>query len=91
MRLAAQRIAAALFFFAGAAAPQSSTDALHGLSDAVQALSNRASRSVVQVFSTGYALAEEEEESHSTAAGLITRQRSSGSGVLLRRPATARP
>ncbi|HKD09359.1 MAG TPA: trypsin-like peptidase domain-containing protein [Bryobacteraceae bacterium] len=83
MRLAAQRIAAAFLFFAGAAAAQSSTDALHGLSDAVQALSTRANRAVVQVFSTGYALAEDDEESHSTTAGLVTRQRSTGSGVVL--------
>jgi len=84
MRLAAQRIAAALVFSAGVAAPQSGpTDALHGLSDAVQALSGRASRSVVQVFSTGYALAEEDEQTGSTTAGLITRQRSTGSGVIV--------
>jgi serine protease Do len=83
MRLAAQRIAAAVFLFAGVAAPQSSTDALHGLSDAVQALSTRASRAVVQVFSTGYALAEQDEDARSTAAGLVTRQRSTGSGVLV--------
>src|SRR5215472_15716961 len=83
MRLAAERIAAVFLFFAGAAAAQSPTDALHGLSDAVQALSDRASRAVVQVFSTGYTLAEDNEESRSTAAGLVTQQRSTGSGVVL--------
>jgi serine protease Do len=40
-------------------------------------------RAVVQVFSTGYALADEDQESGQTTAGLVTKQRSSGSGVLV--------
>jgi serine protease Do len=40
-------------------------------------------RAVVQVFSTGYALADDEPQSGTTTAGLITKQRSSGSGVLV--------
>jgi serine protease Do len=38
---------------------------------------------VVQVFSTGYALADEESASSPTTAGLVTKQRSSGSGVIV--------
>jgi serine protease Do len=57
---------------------------LRSLSDSVEALSRRVNRAVVQVFSTGYAIADEEQvSSGTTTAGLITRQRSSGSGVLV--------
>jgi serine protease Do len=84
MRLAVHRITALLLLSAGTAASQTgSNDALHGLSDAVQSLSGQASRAVVQVFSTGYALAEEDQDAGSTVAGLVTRQRSTGSGVIL--------
>ena len=58
-------------------------DGLHSLSDSVQALSHRVHGAVVQVFSTGYAIADEEEQAAGTTAGLVTRQRSSGSGVLI--------
>src|ERR1700722_10557786 len=58
-------------------------DALRSLSDSVEALSNRVHGAVVQVFSTGYAIADEEEQNAGTTAGLVTRQRSSGSGVLI--------
>jgi serine protease Do len=64
----------------GRAVPES----LRSLSDSIEALSQRVHRSVVQVFSTGYALADEEENSSGgTTAGLITKQRSSGSGVVV--------
>jgi serine protease Do len=56
---------------------------LRGLSDSLEALSSRVNRAVVQVFSTGYALADEEQETARTTAGLITKQRSSGSGVVV--------
>jgi len=61
-----------------------SKDALHQLSDSIETLSQAVSPAVVQVFSTGYALAEEDAETGETAtAGLVTKQRSSGSGVIL--------
>jgi serine protease Do len=59
-------------------------DSLHQLSDSIEALSHKVSLSVVQVFSTGYAVADDEADSGgSTVAGLVTKQRSSGSGVIL--------
>src|ERR1700733_2757690 len=61
-----------------------SKDSLHELSDSIEALSRTVSLAVVQVFSTGYAVGEEEGEAGAAAtAGLVTRQRSSGSGVVL--------
>jgi len=57
---------------------------LRSLSDSIQTLSHQASRAVVQVFSTGYALADEESESvGAKSTGLVTKQRSSGSGVIV--------
>jgi serine protease Do len=61
-----------------------SMDSLHELSDSIEALSRTVSPAVVQVFSTGYGFGEEEGEAGAaTSAGLVTRQRSSGSGVVL--------
>ncbi|MBI3696976.1 MAG: trypsin-like peptidase domain-containing protein [Acidobacteria bacterium] len=60
--------------------PQKPPDALHELSATLQALSRRVSRAVVQVFSTGYVLS---EDSESTNASLLAKQRSSGSGIIL--------
>jgi serine protease Do len=61
-----------------------SKDSLRELSDSIEALSRTVSPAVVQVFSTGYALGDEEGEAGaSTSTGLVTRQRSSGSGVVL--------
>ncbi len=66
------------------AALAGSKDALHQLSDSIETLSQAVSPAVVQVFSTGYALADEDSETGETAtAGLVTKQRSSGSGVIL--------
>jgi len=66
------------------AALAGSKDSLHQLSDNIEALSQVVSRAVVQVFSTGYALADEEAEpGDASTAGLVTKQRSSGSGVVL--------
>jgi serine protease Do len=65
------------------AALSASTDSLHDLSDSIEALSHTVSLAVVQVFSTGYALGAEEEAGDTTTAGLVTKQRSSGSGVLM--------
>jgi serine protease Do len=66
------------------AALAGSKDSLHQLSDSIEALSQTVSPAVVQVFSTGYALADDESEAGDTAtAGLVTKQRSSGSGIVL--------
>ncbi|MDQ2898541.1 MAG: trypsin-like peptidase domain-containing protein [Acidobacteriota bacterium] len=55
-------------------------DALHALSSALEALSTRVSHAVVQVFSTGYLM---EENGEQTRSGLVSKQRGSGSGVIL--------
>jgi len=56
-------------------------DSLHDLSANLETLSRRVSRSVVQIFATGYALSESSESG--AAAAMITRQRATGSGVIL--------
>src|ERR1700683_2536745 len=56
-------------------------DSLHDLSANLEALSHRVSRSVVQIFATGYALSDSSEPG--AAAAMITRQRATGSGVIL--------
>jgi serine protease Do len=56
-------------------------DALHELSTRLEGLSRRVSRSLVQVFSTGYVLGGEGESG--TNAAVVTRQRATGSGVIL--------
>ncbi len=56
-------------------------DSLRELSTSLEELSNRVSKSVVQIFSTGYALNSEGETG--TNAAVITRQRATGSGVIL--------
>src|SRR5260370_26199465 len=55
-------------------------DALHELSTALEALSHRTGRAVVQVFSTGFTLINEHESGN---ASLLTRQKSTGSGVIV--------
>jgi serine protease Do len=55
------------------------TDVLHELNDTLEALSTKVSRSVVQVFSTGYAF---NEESNGENAALFSKQHSSGSAVI---------
>jgi len=56
-------------------------DALHELSAQLETLSHRVSRAVVQIFATGYVL-NDERESGSNAA-IVTRQRATGSGVVV--------
>jgi len=56
-------------------------DSLHELSATLEALSRRVSRAVVQIFSTGYAIGGEGESG--TNAAVVTRQRATGSGVIL--------
>lgn len=60
-----------------------SKDSLHDLSNSIERLSHKVSVAVVQVFSTGYALTDEDSSGDATTAGLVTKQRSSGSGVIL--------
>jgi serine protease Do len=56
-------------------------DTLHEFSQALQALSRRVGPTVVQIFSTSYALSEEGESGTNTA--MITRQKATGSGVIV--------
>ena len=61
--------------------PAERIDALHDLSSQLETLSHRVSQAVVQIFSTGYVL-NDDRESGSNAA-IVTRQRASGSGVVM--------
>jgi len=77
-----------LLLFAGFACGQESEkagetkpDTLHDLSSALESLSQRAGRAVVQVFSTGFVLNDEDDSGD--AAALLTKQKSTGSGVIL--------
>jgi len=77
-----------LLLFAGFAWSQESEkagetkpDTLHDLSSALESLSQRAGRAVVQVFSTGFVLNDEDDSGD--AAALLTKQKSTGSGVIL--------
>ncbi len=56
-------------------------DSLRGLSASLEELSSRVSKSVVQIFSSGYVLNNEGEPG--TSAAVVTRQRATGSGVIL--------
>jgi len=77
-----------LLFFASLVAGQTSQqaienktpDALHDLSAALESLARRAGRAVVLVYSTGFVLNEEDD---SGDAALLTRQKSTGSGVIV--------
>jgi len=75
-----QKVFALLPLAAFAATAQ---DQLKTLSSSIEALSQHVSGAVVQVFSTGYAFGGEEETGATTTAGLVTKQRSSGSGVII--------
>jgi len=61
--------------------PAQAPDSLHELSTRLEGLSRRVSRSLVQIFSTGYVLGGEGETG--TSAAVVTRQRATGSGVIL--------
>ena len=56
-------------------------DSLNELSSSLEALSGRVGKAVVQIFSSGYTLRGEGEAG--TSAAVVTRQRATGSGVLL--------
>jgi serine protease Do len=60
---------------------QKAAEPLREFSTAMEALTKRVSRSVVQVFSTGYSL--NTEDTDTTSTSLITRQRSTASGAIL--------
>lgn len=60
---------------------QKPTDALHSLSASLETLAGRVSRAIVQIYASGYTLNSEDAESANAA--LISKQRSSGSGVIL--------
>jgi len=60
--------------------PETKPDALHELSAALQSLSQHTGRAVVEIFSTGFAISNEEESGN---AALVSRQRSTGSGFII--------
>jgi serine protease Do len=79
-----RRISISLLWGVSATQAQESpkrVNALQELSVSTEALSGKVSRSVVQIFSTGYSF--NTEESDATNTSLVTRQRSTGSGVIL--------
>ncbi len=55
-------------------------DAIEGLSASLENLADRVNRSVVKIVTTGFGLS---EDSDSGNASLFTRQRATGSGVIL--------
>src|SRR5712692_4768413 len=63
--------------------PQRRIDSLHELSSSLETLSHRVSSSVVQIFASGYRLSTEGESGGNAA--MVTRQRATGSGVILSR------
>ena len=56
-------------------------DALHEFSAQLETLSHRVSRAVVQIFSSGYVVNDEHEPGSNAA--IVTRQRATGSGVVM--------
>jgi serine protease Do len=64
-----------------AASDQKKVDWLHELSTSLEGLSRRVSGSVVQIFSSGYALNESDEGGGKAA--VVTRRQAVGSGVIL--------
>ena len=55
-------------------------EAVEGLSASLEALAQRVNRSVVKIVTTGYGLSEDSDAGN---ASLLTRQRATGSGVIL--------
>jgi len=82
------RVLLSVVFCSGLAYPQTADkapetkapDALHELSSALELLSHRTGRAVVQVFSTGFVLSDEDD---SGDAALLSKQKSTGSGVII--------
>src|SRR5947199_6826655 len=73
----------ALLLMPIAALAANAQDQLKSFSGSIEALSQRVNGAVVQVFATGYTLGGDDEQGASTTAGLVTKQRSSGSGVII--------
>ncbi len=65
----------------GNATAEKRLDSLHEFSTSVESLSRDVGRSVVQIFATGYTLSDEGQSG--TKEGVVTRQRDTGSGVVL--------
>ena len=89
MVAAMKRVLPTLLFAVLFAAAQSQPDrpepgpvSLRDLSASLEHLSDRVHRSVVQVFSTGYATPSEDSDSGNSAS-LLSKQRATGSGVIL--------
>jgi serine protease Do len=61
---------------------QKKADAFHDFSASLEKLARRVNRAVVQINSTGYTIGS--DDSDSTNAAVISRQRSTGTGVILR-------
>jgi serine protease Do len=72
-----------LGILAFAALPAAAQNQLRAFSDSVEQLSHQVSGAVVQVFATGYALGGDDEGAGTTPAGVVTKQRSTGSGVVV--------
>ncbi|MGP8243228.1 MAG: trypsin-like peptidase domain-containing protein [Bryobacteraceae bacterium] len=76
-------LSALLVFFGVAADPLlgQTADALHGLSQQLEGLSQRVGKAVVQIYATGYRFSAPDETR--TEAAAITRERDTGSGAVL--------
>ena len=86
MKLLGALLAAGLWAAAQPAPPPANAapkrvDSLRELSNQLESLSRRVSRSLVQIFSSGYVLGNEGESGANAA--VVTRQRATGSGVIL--------
>src|SRR5271155_5890441 len=71
---------AVLMAFTQAGFAQQKVDSLEGLSSSLEVLARRVNRSVVKIVTTGFGIS---EDSDSNNASLLTRQRATGSGVVL--------
>ncbi|MBV8842240.1 MAG: trypsin-like peptidase domain-containing protein [Bryobacterales bacterium] len=76
------RLSALSVLIACPAFPQAAAPGLRELSASFESLAARVRPAVVQIFSTGYAAAEENNEGANTG-NLLTRQTATGSGVIL--------
>ena len=56
---------------------------LNTLSDSIETLARKVNQAVVQIFSTSYAIDDDSQSDNGKEAGYLTKQRSSGSGVVL--------
>jgi serine protease Do len=78
------KLLVALLVSAACASPQQPAghvDSLHEFSASLEGLAQRVNRTVVQIFSSGYALSDEAQAGQAVAT--VTRQRATGTGVIL--------